>query len=316
MAMGLTTPMIMCLRFSTRINWTRMATASAMRENWPIWCYRAPRGRRRAGHRHRYPAASRPAEGALVQLFSSEPWMVDLPQYVVIPPGARTTSFQFPVTALNLEPTKVVVYASYGADYVETELTIGPARTFADLSLSMVAAADPVGLGDVVTYTIEVTNQGPESVTGVTLTDTLPDGAVLKSATGVVSEQVPGPGLHVRFDYTHDTSGFFDTQEKKDLLQLAGDVLVGAMGDDLEAIIPGAGNTWTADLPQPGDRRRRAYYRFGDTPKMKSWSMSARGTWATRGRACGRRIGRARQSGSLGNRGVHSHGRHAWPTGC
>ena len=159
---------------------------------------------------------------------------------------------------MNLEPTQVAVYASYGEAVVETELIIGPARTTADLLLAMTAATDPVGLGGIVAYTIDVTNHGPESVTGVTLTDLLPDGAVLKAATGTVSEQVPGPGLRVRFDYTYDTGNFFDTQEKKDLLQLAGDILMSAMGDDLAAIVPGGGNTWTAifDNPATGAEER------------------------------------------------------------
>ncbi len=132
--------------------------------------------------------------------------MVDLPQYVVIPPGDRSTSFQFSVTAQNLDPANIVIYAAYGLGYVENMLTIGPAQSDADLSLATTAAPDPVGLGGIVTYTIDVTNEGPESVTGVTLTDALPGGAVLKTATGSVTSQVPGPGLHVRFDYTYDTA--------------------------------------------------------------------------------------------------------------
>ncbi len=225
-----------------------------------------------------------PAEGALVQLFSSQPWMVELPRYVVIPPGARVTSFQFPVTAWNLEPTKVVVYASYGPDYVETELTVGPARTTADLSLSMVAAPDPVGLGGVVAYAIDVANHGPQPVTGVTLSDTLPDGAVLKTATGTVRERVPGPGLHVRFDFTYDTNDFFDSQEKRDLLQLAGDIFMSVMGDELDAIVPGAGNTWTAVFPHPA---AGAEERITDLVIRENEIVVfvARGIWATRGRA-------------------------------
>ena len=96
-----------------------------------------------------------------------------------------------------------------------------------------------------------MTNHGPENVTGVTLTDVLPDGAVLKAATGSASQLVAGPGLRVRFDYTYDMSSFFDTQEKKDLLQLAGDILLSAMGDDLAAIVPDGSNTWTAVFENP-----------------------------------------------------------------
>lgn len=62
--------------------------------------------------------------------------------------------------------------------------------------------------------------------------------------------------LTVRIDYSLDTNNFFDTQEKRDTLQLAADTLVSRFADTLSAIIPGpAGsltNTWQAILTHPG----------------------------------------------------------------
>ena len=60
-----------------------------------------------------------PPQGALIELFADEPWMVDLPEYIVIPAGARSATFEFPVTAANLDFSQVIVYASYGLDFVE-----------------------------------------------------------------------------------------------------------------------------------------------------------------------------------------------------
>jgi uncharacterized delta-60 repeat protein/uncharacterized repeat protein (TIGR01451 family) len=53
----------------------------------------------------------------------------------------------------------------------------------ADLILSLVDAPDPVWLGNNVTYTLTVTNAGPATATGVTITDTLPPTVVVISAT-------------------------------------------------------------------------------------------------------------------------------------
>ena len=49
------------------------------------------------------------------------------------------------------------------------------------------------------------------------------------------------------------------SQEKKDLLQLAGDAIVGALGDDLAAIAPGGRNTWTAVFPNPATATVQKY---------------------------------------------------------
>jgi hypothetical protein len=53
------------------------------------------------------------------------------------------------------------------------------------------------------------------------------------------------------FDYTFDTNHFFDTQAKKDLLELAGHMLGDRMNDSLTAIAPGGVNTWTPMIFNP-----------------------------------------------------------------
>ena len=53
----------------------------------------------------------------------------------------------------------------------------------ADLAISKSDAPDPVTVGNPLTYTITVTNNGPSAATGVATTDTLPAGVTLVSAT-------------------------------------------------------------------------------------------------------------------------------------
>ena len=54
--------------------------------------------------------------------------------------------------------------------------------TSADLSITKTDAPDPVALGNNVTYTITVTNNGPSDASGVVVTDTLPGFSVFVSA--------------------------------------------------------------------------------------------------------------------------------------
>jgi len=52
-----------------------------------------------------------------------------------------------------------------------------------DISVTKTASPDPVSVGNNLTYTVVVTNNGPETGTGVTLTDTLPSSVTYVSAS-------------------------------------------------------------------------------------------------------------------------------------
>ena len=52
-------------------------------------------------------------------------------------------------------------------------------------------------------------------------------------------------------DYTYDTNDFFDTQEKRDLLQEVADLFSEKLTDNLAAITPGGGNSWKAEFTNP-----------------------------------------------------------------
>ncbi len=54
------------------------------------------------------------------------------------------------------------------------------------------------------------------------------------------------PTVSVRFDYTYDTSGFFNSADRRAALDDVAATITADMNDSLAAIAPGAGNTWRA----------------------------------------------------------------------
>ena len=67
---------------------------------------------------------------------------------------------------------------------VSEETTVDPAAgPEADLTVSKSDEVDPVTEGDDVTYTVSVTNNGPDTASNVVLTDNLPGGVSFISAT-------------------------------------------------------------------------------------------------------------------------------------
>jgi uncharacterized repeat protein (TIGR01451 family) len=69
--------------------------------------------------------------------------------------------------------------------------TVGTISSAADLAISVSDSPDPVALGGNLTYAVTVTNNSAATVTGVTVSDTLPVGVVFVSASsaqGVCSE--------------------------------------------------------------------------------------------------------------------------------
>lgn len=68
------------------------------------------------------------------------------------------------------------------ANNTDTELTT-VADPAADLSVQQTDAPDPARIGQQITYTVSVSNAGPQNAQGVSLTDDLPAGATFESAT-------------------------------------------------------------------------------------------------------------------------------------
>src|SRR5262249_31070723 len=69
----------------------------------------------------------------------------------------------------------------------DTEDTVVMPPT-ADLALTKTDSTDPVDIGVNFSYTIQVTNNGPDDATGVTVTDTLPATVTFVSASPGCSE--------------------------------------------------------------------------------------------------------------------------------
>lgn len=90
------------------------------------------------------------------------------------------------------------------------------------------------------------------------LTPSLRAGSVRRSAIAVTAAEIESLELrelltiNVLIDYSLDTNNFFDSQDKKDLLQTAADAIGSRLTDTLSAITPSGSNTWTAIFDHPG----------------------------------------------------------------
>ena len=76
-----------------------------------------------------------------------------------------------------------------GADFPQATATATVTRAAADLITvkALTSASATPSVGDTVTYTITVTNNGPDAATNISLSDTLPSGMTATSGNGVVS---------------------------------------------------------------------------------------------------------------------------------
>ncbi len=85
-------------------------------------------------------------------------------------------------TGLTRVVTKAQVEPDYASDNDTDSVTLNDA-TVSDLAMGMVASQEPVAAGDTFTYSIVVSNHGPAAATNVMVTDALPAGLTLVSAT-------------------------------------------------------------------------------------------------------------------------------------
>jgi bacillolysin len=85
---------------------------------------------------------------------------------VVTPATIATITNNASVSGNETDPN-----SSNNTAIIDTTVT---KATSSDLAVSIEDSPDPVGIGDNLTYTIDVTNNGPDAAKGVTLTDTLP----------------------------------------------------------------------------------------------------------------------------------------------
>jgi len=83
------------------------------------------------------------------------------------------------------------ITATLGELNGSTTLTVGTVLQHADIAVTKTDNPDPVAAAQNLTYTVSVTNNGPDTATGVIVTDTLPAGVTFISATpsqGVCTE--------------------------------------------------------------------------------------------------------------------------------
>jgi hypothetical protein len=59
------------------------------------------------------------------------------------------------------------------------------------------------------------------------------------------------PAITVTLDYSLDTNGFFNDQARRQTLQTAVNAIASQLNDNLTAIVPGGGNTWSPQIFNP-----------------------------------------------------------------
>ena len=98
---------------------------------------------------------------------------------VVTPNTAGTISNKASVSSSTSDPSS----SNNTTPWIYTTVNSPPSNT-SDLSISKTDSPDPVTAGGTLTYTITVTNAGPNTATNVTVTDTLPGSVSNISASG------------------------------------------------------------------------------------------------------------------------------------
>src|SRR4029079_2108156 len=81
----------------------------------------------------------------------------------------------------------------------------------ADLSITKTVSPDPVTTGDDLTYTVTVTNNGPDPATSVTVTDNLPAETTFVSCSSTGGGVCGGSGNNRTVTFASLTSGASET---------------------------------------------------------------------------------------------------------
>jgi uncharacterized repeat protein (TIGR01451 family) len=120
--------------------------------------------------------------------------------------GKGTGTFSSPVSLIAAN-IPLATAADLNGDGLSDLLALGPGDAIsvflisspisgADLDILQASASpEPVGVGNNLTYTADVINEGPKDSTGVTLTDTLPNGASFVSATATQGSCIQSHGI-------------------------------------------------------------------------------------------------------------------------
>jgi uncharacterized repeat protein (TIGR01451 family) len=100
--------------------------------------------------------------------------VVSLVVQVTAAPGSRVDNVNYTIEGEGISPIP--------GPPVQTE--VAAAATSADLAILKSDSPDPVDIGDSLTYTLQVTNNGPDAASLVVVEDTLPAGVTFQSASG------------------------------------------------------------------------------------------------------------------------------------
>ncbi len=94
-----------------------------------------------------------------------------------------TSTLKDPIHTFSMPGSYDVVLTTFndcGIDEARSTLTVGG---LSDLALIKDAFPEPVVSGRIITYTLFITNNGPDIATNVVLSDTLPTGVIFQSAS-------------------------------------------------------------------------------------------------------------------------------------
>jgi uncharacterized repeat protein (TIGR01451 family) len=104
-----------------------------------------------------------------------------------------TTVEQNETFFVNLtNPTNATINDGQGVGTITNDDVAAPS---ADLSITKTDSPDPVAIGNDITYTVTVTNGGPNAASSVTLTDTVPTNTTFRSITAPTGWSCTNPAV-------------------------------------------------------------------------------------------------------------------------